>query len=165
MPSIQQQHAQRWESHIRKQCRTLLKGRRALVDKNWEAPKVPGKQIKREKSKPDFSGLVLHGPLAGRHVVFEAKATMERERFDFSLIQDHQAEHLSIASTGGALSFVYVLDGFGFQWVLPWPWIQHEMDLGIASLQFDDWPSGLRERGETWLDVCERLDAQEVYKW
>lgn len=161
MPSIQQQHASRWESHIRKQCRSLLKGRRALVDKNWEAPRVPGRQVKREKSKPDFSGLVISGPLAGRHVVFEAKATMEQSRFDFSLIQSHQAEHMELASIGGALSFCFVIDGQGGKWVLPWQWIQHQMNQGNASLQLSTCESGRCRPGETWLDTCERLHAQE----
>lgn len=157
MTTLQQQHSAIWESYIRKECQALHKAGRALVDKNWEAPRVPGKQIPREASKPDFSGVYPYG----RHVVFEAKATLSKTRFDFNQISEGQWDHLSLAHRWGASAFVYVLDGRRRKWVLPWRVIEAT---DRRSFPFnEDMKHFQKKRGETWLDTWGRLmDEGEI---
>ena len=108
----------------------------------------------RETSKPDFSGLLS----CGRHVVFEAKATMSATSFPFGSLAEHQAAALHRAYRWGAVSFVYVLDGHQRRWVLPWKEIE-KTKLQRESYPFDDAPTRKRE-GETWLQAWERIEAQ-----
>lgn len=153
MSTLQQQHSKIWESYIRKECRALQKGELAVVDKNWEAPRIPGEKRPRETSKPDFSGFRFDG----RHVVFEAKATLSTTSFSFSLIVDHQAEHLATAKEYGAISFVYVLDGKRRKWVIPYQAILATE--GRKSFPFDN-DTYQKQRGETWLDTWARLEMR-----
>lgn len=154
MPSLQQQHAKVWERYIRKECRALRKARKANVDKNWEAPRVPGEPIPREASKPDFSGCMSDG----RHVVFEAKATLSETSWSFHDIADHQAAAIEFAADAGAVSFVYILDGSRHKWVVPWDTIAAISDR--SSFPFDD-PVFRKIEGETWLDTWRRLERKE----
>ena len=157
---IQRQLGQRWESYIRKECAALKKAGLAQVDKNWEAPRIPGKAGKYtriEKSKPDFSGWAREG----RHVVFEAKATQVTTRFDLSLLADHQHRAIVDAGEAGAIAFVYLLSGYGDEagkWVLPW-WLFVDVDGSSIPL---DHPVYLKRGGETWLDAWERIE--EMHK-
>lgn len=153
--SLARANGQRWEGYIRAENGELKHRQSALVRKNWEAPRVPGSHIRREESKPDFSGFISSG---GRHVVFEAKATLSETSFDFGRIANHQLEHLSIAHHAGAIAFVYVLDGLERKWLLPmpviWSWMQQRksfpFDAGDGELQKQD--------GETWLEAWQRIE-------
>ena len=145
----------RWESNIRKQCFSLKNAKRALVSKNWEAPKIPGSHKKREKSKPDFSGCLP----CGRHVVFEAKANFITTSLPFGQISEGQREHLSTASAWGAISFVFALDGKDRRWLIPWSELDHiEAVEDKSSFAYDEDSPFLKRRGETWLDTWERLE-------
>lgn len=155
MPSIQQQNARRWEKYIRRECEELLRRGEADVDKNWEAPTVPGTHVPREKSKPDFSGFLNNG----RHVVFEAKATMSTTSFSFSDIADHQEATLRRAFRWNAISFVYVLDGHQRRWVLPWYTIRC-CRVGRESFPFNDETPARKREGETWLETWKRLEQE-----
>lgn len=147
--TTQQKAADRWERVIRKECHAL-RAEGVGVDKNWEAPKIPGTHQPREKSKPDFSGHLADG----RHVVFEAKVTKSTTSFDFNLITRSRDENdpgqwevLQAAHDSGAVAFVYVLDGEGRRWVLPWDVIRYYYRNGSSSFPFDD-HSPHRQRGE-----------------
>lgn len=170
MKTKQQQAADRWEAVIREECRALREQRRAWVDKNWEAPRVPGTHIPREASKPDFSGWLP----GGTHVVFEAKATLAETSFDFNMITEGQWEHLQAAHENDAVSFVYVLDGKGRRWVVPFGHILALDAAGVRSMRFDspfqqfrqlgEWQrSGavFRWSGEDFVDTLGRLRAEE----
>lgn len=156
MSTLQQQHGTLWETYIRKECKDLTSIGQAFVDKNWEAPRVPGKKIPREASKPDFSGFLS----GGQHVVFEAKATMSKTSFPFSQITRGQAAHFDIAEKSGAIAFVYVLDGMRRKWVLPWS-VVSEISENRASYPFDPESPNLKIKGETWLDTLKRLGEVE----
>lgn len=151
MTTLQQQHASLWERYIRQECHALHKAERAMVDKNWEAPRIPGKKIPREKSKPDFSGCLP----GGRHVVFEAKATLNKTSFAFSLISEHQAFHLGRAEVMGSVAFVYVLDGNRDKWVIPWVVIR-SVWTERGSFPFSPLSPFKKQPGETWLDTLGR---------
>lgn len=152
MPSLQQEHSKIWERYIRQECRALRQADLAFVDKNWEAPRIPGKKRPRERSKPDFSGFLP----GGRHVVFEAKATLLTTRLDFSAITDGQWDHLDKAFEHEACSFVYVLDGDRHKWVIPWLAILKAIP-GRESFPFDN-AYYQKQVGETWLDTLIRLE-------
>lgn len=156
MSTLQQQHGSLWETYVRKECKALEGAGQAFVDKNWEAPRVPGKKIPREASKPDFSGFLT----GGRHVVFEAKATMSETSFPFAQITRGQAEYLHTAHENGALAFVYVLDKQRRKWVLPWS-VFIELAEQRASYPFDPESPHLKIKGETWLDTLKRLGEVE----
>jgi recombination protein U len=150
--SKQQQHGDIWERYIRIECGELKKQKRALVRKNWEAPRIPGKKIPREKSKPDFSGCL---DTDGMHVAFEAKAVQSTTSFPLSQLEDHQREHLELVAELGGIAFVYVLDGNQQKWIIP-----------IASLELLDRASvpfknsvlaQCKLEGEIWLDTLERM--------
>ena len=144
-------HGEIWERYIRVECAELAKRGQAQVSKNWEAPRVSGTHVKRAESKPDFSGCIT----AGRHVVFEAKATLEKERFDLKNLATHQRDHLLSASYMGALAFVYVLSGERRKYLIP----MRLIELSEAkSVRFD--VPGVVEKldGETWLDAAGRLE-------
>lgn len=154
MSSKQRKHGARWESYIRRECKALREAHLAWVRKNWEAPDVPGRPgVKREPSKPDFSGCVA----GGKHVVFEAKATLSTTRFDLDRLATHQANHLDMVYRLGGIAFVYVLDGELSKWVLPWRTVlsfsEHR-----ASVPFDEVEPCRKVSGETWLDTLERLN-------
>lgn len=160
-----QAHARRWERHIRAECAELAEAGLAFVAKNWEAPKVRGKHVSIEASKPDFSGYLP----GGRHVVFEAKSTLVETRFDLDLLADHQLDHLQRAVDHGALAFVYVLDGLGRKWVLTTEAILGAMiyrssvpfDISTARLEVrGEWTrrgSAFVWEGEGWLDAMLRI--------
>ena len=154
MSDLSRQHGKRWEQYVRRECSGLREAGLALVRKNWRAPEVPesGTRARIEPSKPDFSG-VLRG---GRHVVFEAKATLSDTSFSFSNITDHQWDHLDQADAAGAMSFLYLLDGERRKWVVPW-WVVLELDDERSSYPFDSYPRHRKRRGETWLDALQRL--------
>lgn len=147
MPTLQQQHAELWERYIREECKALERAGAAWVSKNWEAPRVPGKKMPRAKSKPDFSGFLADG----RHVVFEAKATLSETSFGFDAISEHQREHLEAADNAGAMSFVYVLDGLRRKWVIPFATIRL-CEATRGSFPFPQFPQMEKRAGETWLD-------------
>lgn len=154
MKTLQQVHGDLFESYVRREVRHLREQGLAQVDKNWEAPLVPGKAIPREASKPDFSGVVGQ---RGRHVVFEAKATLSKTSWPLAKLTDHQLEHLELASDLGAIAFVYVLDGARRKWVFP---VEHIRGLGRASAPFEGpWE---KKKGETWLDTWRRLEVGHV---
>ncbi|MFU8803192.1 MAG: Holliday junction resolvase RecU [Bradymonadaceae bacterium] len=157
MTTLQQQHASLWERYIRQECHALKKADRALVDKNWEAPRIPGKKIPREKSKPDFSGVIK----GGRHIVFEAKATLNKTSFPFSQISKGQEEHLEAAKAMGAVAFIYVLDGNRDKWVIPWITIQ-AFRLDRESFPLNPQSPLKKEIGETWLDTLSRTMGDEL---
>lgn len=150
------QHGQRFETYIRKECRDLHRHDLALVQKNWEAPKVPGEEFRREKSKPDFSGFLPDS----RHVIFEAKATESTTSFGFGQITDHQWQYLDRAHTAGSISFVYVLDGLRRKWVIPWARVL-ECDEYRSSFPFE-FSDFIKKRGETWLACWQRLEREEL---
>lgn len=171
MTSKQQKHAERWERVIRQECKALREAGSAFVDKNWEAPRVPGSHVPREKSKPDFSGFLSDG----RHVVFEAKVTQSKTSFPFSKIEEHQAEHLEAAYRADAVSFLYVLDGEQRRWVVPFEVV---VVLERDSFPFNEPPGGglglFEQRGkwerrgrsfvwsgENWLQTLRRLGEVE----
>jgi penicillin-binding protein-related factor A (putative recombinase) len=143
-------HGEIWERYIRVECAELAKRGQAQVSKNWEAPRVSGTHVKRAESKPDFSGCIA----AGRHVVFEAKATLEKERFDLKNLATHQRDHLLTASFMGALAFVYVLSGERRKYLIPMYVLEAATG---ASVRFD--VPGVVEKldGETWLDAAGRF--------
>jgi len=157
MSSLERENGKRWENYIRKECAELKRLQRAWVDKNWEAPAVPGQHIKREASKPDFSGFLM---VTGMHVVFEAKATLSKTSLPFSSIAKHQWEHLNKAYFSDAVSFVYVLDGADRKWVFPWGAI-----LGAAktrkSMPLVDGSPYQKQPGETWLGALARIEFSE----
>ena len=161
LATIRQRHARRWEALIRKECKRLKKVEVAFVDKNWEAPKVPGQKIRVETSKPDFSGHLADG----RHVVFEAKTTLHPTRFDFSNISKGQRQHLDYADTCGAMAFVYLLDNMRRRWVLPW-WFVLSMESVCEkssfplpeSPHFNTNDSSFQKKNkETWVDTYRRV--------
>lgn len=115
MSSLAKQHGDQWEAYVRQECREIARRGEGQIGKNWEAPKVKGSHASREQSKPDFSGCLP----GGRHIVFECKATMHKNRFDCRLLTDHQREHLIACHELGGLAFVYVLDGSQRKWVVP----------------------------------------------
>lgn len=157
MSTKQQQHAKVWEGYIKKECRALKDAGLAFVEKNHEAPTIPGEDIPRAPSKPDFSGWLL----GGRHVVFEAKATLSETSFSYHQIADHQWEHLDLADKAGAVAFVYVLDGRRRKWVLPWSHVLEWKDVR-ASFPFNENPESRecqKHDGETWLDTLDRLEV------
>lgn len=164
LADLRYKHARRWENAIRKECHDLRRTERAFVDKNWEAPTVPGRHQKRETSKPDFSGHLTDA----RHVVFEAKTTLHPTRFDFDNISTGQREHLSSAHACGAAAFVYLLDNLRRRWVLPWGEVLRLENVhGVASLALPESPHFLDESealkkltAETWLDAYERLERE-----
>jgi penicillin-binding protein-related factor A (putative recombinase) len=143
-------HGEIWERYIRVECAELEKRGQAQVSKNWEAPRVSGTHVKRAESKPDFSGCIT----AGRHVVFEAKATLNVDRFDLKNLATHQREHLLTASFMGALAFVYVLSGERRKYLIPMCVLEAATG---ASVRFD--VPGVVEKldGETWLDAAGRF--------
>ena len=145
MSKLAKAHGDQWEAYVGKECKEIEARGWGLISKNWEAPKLKGKHVNREKSKPDFSG-VLPG---GRHIVFECKATLEKSRFDHkALLTDHQREHLLKAHEYGALAGVYVLDGQQRKF-----WIPITLLRG-ASVNLDDfWP---KERNELLIDNARR---------
>lgn len=155
MSSKQQEHGRRWEQYIRQECDDLRRAGLAVVRKNWRAPKVPrdGVEARIEPSKPDFSG-ALRG---GRHVVFEAKATLSGSSLDFSRIAEHQWDHLDQADAAGAVTFVYICDGRQRKWVVPW-WRILEADEERNSYPFGTYPVEEKRTGETWLDTLVRLE-------
>lgn len=145
MSKLAKQHGDQWEAYVREECREIERRGLGQIGKNWEAPKVKGSHASRAKSKPDFSG-VLPG---GRHIVFECKATMERNRFDCDRVTEHQMEHLLTAHTYGALAFVYVLDGSQRKWVVPVTGITGKsVTLEAVGTQKDD--------NELFLDTIRR---------
>lgn len=161
----QNKAASRWERLIRQECAVLREEGRAWVDKNWEAPPVPGTHIPREKSKPDFSGFLA----GGRHVVFEAKATESETSFDFNKVLEHQYDHLQAADDAGAASFLYVLDGVGGRWLIPWFNVVCCEKAGRSSFAFNE-GSSLQQQGEwrrrgaafvwhgeNWLETLQRM--------
>ncbi|MFP4599948.1 MAG: Holliday junction resolvase RecU [Persicimonas sp.] len=152
--NLARQHGQEFEVYARKECRDLLKADRALVQKNWEAPTVPGEHFKREKSKPDFSGFLPDS----RHVIFECKATLSKTSFPFSNITDHQWAYLDRAHTAGSISFLYVLDGQRQKWVVPWKRVKF-ISLERSSFPFAD-EVYRKRRGETWLDTWHRVELE-----
>ena len=143
-------HGEIWERYIRVECAELARRGQAQVSKNWEAPKVSGTHVKRAESKPDFSGCIT----AGRYVVFEAKATLEKERFGLKNLATHQRDHLLTASFMGALAFVYVLSGERRKYMIPMYVLEAATG---ASVRFD--APGVVEKldGETWLDAAGRF--------
>lgn len=158
--SLEKKHGKRWEKYIRKECDELRRRGVADVDKNWEAPTIPGGNVPREPSKPDFSG-VLAEP-AGRHVVFEAKSTLSETSFPFANIADHQAERLSTADAWGAVSFVYILDGQKRKWVVPWGEVErcrHVVDRKSFPFSGADWRFR-KQDGETWLERWRKLEME-----
>ena len=179
LSDLRRKNARRWEANIRRQCAHLKTRGRAFVDKNWEAPLIPGTNRPRETSKPDFSG---HTD-TGRHVVFEAKSQLfEETRFDFSQISEGQREQLENAYEAGAISFVFLLDGYGVtirstasadsmrrKWVIPFSEILRQENIeGNASFPYpgarhcsdDAYIEHFKKRrGETWLDCWNRLES------
>lgn len=155
MPTKQQQHANLWESKIREECRDLRLGELASVDKNWEAPRIPDSSIPCQKSKTDFSGYAYDG----RHIEFEAKATLTETRLPFDNIADHQETKLERAHEWGAISFIYALDGRRRRWVLPWPAVAF-MQNHRSSFPFRDGLAYQKDADakETWLDTWVRLE-------
>ena len=143
-------HGEIWERYIRVECAELARRGQAQVSKSWEAPRVSGTHVKRAESKPDFSGCIT----AGRHVVFEAKATLNVERFDLKNISAGQRDHLLSASYMGALAFVYVLSGERRKYLIPMYVLEAATG---ASVRFD--VPGVVEKldGETWLDAAGRF--------
>lgn len=154
MGTLARKHGQNFETYARKECNDLRKAGLALVRKNWRAPEVPeeGNHARIAKSQPDFSG-VIEG---GRSVVFECKATMDTNSWEFSHLADHQAEHLSEAAELGAVAFVYILDGDRRKWVVPWRTL---VNLDRESYPFGVFESHRKREGETWLDTLERLEV------
>lgn len=162
--SLSQQNGARWEDYIRAECRALADAKLAFVGKNWEAPKVPGKHVRWETSKPDFSG---HLP-NGRHVAFEAKALLKPgTSFPFGNITAGQWEQLDRLHRpsgvqdvdGNGISFLYVLNGPEEKWVIPWAQIVRVMTES-RSFPLTAEHGELKKRGvETWLDTWNRLDA------
>lgn len=142
MSRLAKAHGDQWEAYVRKECKEIEARGWGLISKNWEAPKVRGKHASREKSKPDFSGVLPNG----RHIVFECKATLEKSRFDHKkLLTDHQREHLMTAHEYGALAGVYVLDGQQRKF-----WIPITSLMGI-SIDLDDFhPKG---EGELFVET------------
>jgi recombination protein U len=153
MTTLQQQHCKLWERYIRMECRDLKRSGQALVRKNHEAPKIPGKAIPREPSKPDFSGIIQ----GGRHVCFEAKATLSETSISFHAIAEPQWDHLNRVHEAGGVAWVYVLDGNRNKWVLPWADILETRELR------ESFPFSVERfqkvEGETWLDTLRRLEV------
>lgn len=156
--SLSQQHGEVWEAYIAKECAELERRGSALVSKNWEAPKVPGKQVKRSKSKPDYSGCIA----GGRHVVFEAKATLEVDRFDLKNLRDHQLKHLTTAAQMGAIAFVYVLAGDQSKYIIPVSKILAAH--GCSSVRFNSGGIYAKRPGETWFDVVFELNGAGIWR-
>ena len=152
MSDLSRQNGARWEAYIRAECRSLAENELAYVSKNWEAPKLKNSHIKWEPSKPDFSGFLPDG----RHVVFEAKATLSKTSFPLPQISGHQWGVLNSAHRAGALSFVYVLDGNGDKWVFPWALVV------ACKAERESIPFSLdtykKLRGQTWLGAWHRLE-------
>lgn len=153
MSSLQQQHCKLWERYIRQECHALKRSGQALVRKNHEAPKVPGKAMPREPSKPDFSGCLA----SGRHVCFEAKATLSKTSLSFHAIAEHQWDHLNAVFQAGGVAFVYVLDGDRNKWLVPWAEVL-ETDKTRSSFPFS-LERFQKVEGETWLDTLTRLEV------
>ena len=166
LATLRDKHARRWEAAIRKECASLSGDRRAFVDKNWEAPKIPGTHQRVEESKPDFSGHLSDGS----HVVFEAKTSLHKTRFSFDQIRPGQADHLADAEACGAVSFIYLLDNLRRRWVIPWSVVERlkaiENRQSFAypeSPHFIDRFSACQKRpGETWLDAYTRLEMEGI---
>lgn len=154
MSNLKQQHGKAFEKYIRKECKDLRQAGKALVRKNWRAPKHPDddKHFRIAKSKPDFSGVLEDG----RAVVFEAKATMSTTSWPLDDLADHQADHLSEAAELGAAAFVYILDGERNKWVVPW---QVLVNVDRESYPFGGFESHRKQDGETWVDTLERLEV------
>lgn len=157
MSDFSRQNGKRWEDYILAECEELARLGEAFVSKNWEAPPVPGQHVKREASKPDFSGFTRRG----RHIVFEAKATRSTTALPMSSIAAHQWEYLDDACYHGAMSFVYVLDGLERKWVFPWLDVLEWREVR-ASIPFIEGRPCQKRDGETWLDVLLRLEAPGV---
>ena len=152
---LARQHGALWEKDIRKQNRELRRAEMAFVGKNWEAPNIPGSHRKREASKPDFSG---HLP-CGRHVTFEAKASLNTTSFGFGQITKGQRQYLNSAYECGCISFVFILDGLRRRWLIPWGEVLRvEAVEGRASFPYEEDSAFQKQRGETWLDCWQRLE-------
>lgn len=161
LATLRDKHARRWESAIRKECFALQDAGTAFVDKNWEAPRLPGRHEKREASKPDFSGHLS----CARHVVFEAKTSLHFTRFDFANISDGQRQYLDHAHACGAVAFIYLLDNYRRRWVLPWGEVLRRENVhGKSSFTLPESPHFIessdlkKKRGETWLDAYRRIE-------
>jgi recombination protein U len=175
MTDLARQLGQRWETYIRRENKMLLDHGRADVSKNWEAPKIPGKHARREKSKPDFSGFLLVGSRmdtvendlwSGQHVVFEAKSTLSKTSWPLSDLKDHQRERLNRANQTGAVAFVYLLSGERRKYVVPMDVYEWWADTDSGSIPFPARfnPRGVpvldpyeKQRQETWLDTYIRV--------
>lgn len=207
--SLAKKNGDRWEDYVRAECDALHKRELARVSKNFEADRVPGMQVRREPSKPDFSGhllaqsgevqailadalagepsdiLALHAEQvlalrdAGRHVIFEAKATFNKTNFQFSNITDFQRGWLHGAHEAGAVSFVYLNEVHGDaddegnvvriererEWVVPWCLVLEIEAGGRKSFPFTDAYQLCQKRRqgrykESWLDTWERLESE-----
>jgi len=147
--SKSREHGAVWERYVVMECGELEKRGHAMVSKNWEAPPIPGTKKPRAKSKPDFSGC-LRG---GRHVVFEAKSTLEPARFDLANLAKHQRAHLVDAAFLGSVAFVYVVSGERRKYVIPLAVIE---SADAKSVRFD--APGVVEKLEleTWYDAIVR---------
>ena len=147
--NLSRQLGEVWERYIRVECDELDRRGDAFVSKNHEAPPVPGKKTKRAKSKPDFSGVIR----GGRHVVFDAKSTLEYNRLDLKNIAKHQLEHLRRCDELGGIAFVYVLSGERRKFVVSVSVIDAAKG---ASVRLDCDQVFEKMPGETWFDVVER---------
>jgi len=153
MSDLSYQNGARWEAYIRAECRALEIAGLAFVSKNWEAPKLKGQYVKRETSKPDFSGFMPDG----QHVVFEAKAILGKVKsFPFSRIAKNQWERLDQAHKSGAVAFVYLLNGED-KWVIPWEHLIQWVDKR-ASFPLTDCAAYVKYRGDTWLDIWNLIE-------
>jgi penicillin-binding protein-related factor A (putative recombinase) len=138
-----------WERYIAQECAALERREEAWISKNHEAPTVPGKKIKRGKSKPDFSGFTADG----RHIVFEAKV-ISNDLFPKSRLAKHQLEHLQTAADHGALAFVYVLHAEKrTRHIIPIQRLE-------ASYPLENWNA--KKEGETFLDTLRSWNLYPV---
>lgn len=169
------------ETTLKEQCELLRARGRCDVTKKSNPLRIlrplgDGKFVcvKTSAETVDFNGTLA----GGRAIYFEAKSTVNRVRFPFSMLRDEQIDFMRRHAELGGLTFVYVASlELGRDYVLPVDGVgriagtfhkrcaaeSQQPQKPRESIRWDEMARWSLVAGETWHDAVERLQASGVW--